>query len=159
MDRLKVIIHGAVQGVGFRPFIYRLSTELGLRGWVLNSSQGVFIEVEGERPVLEEFLLCLEREKPPLAVIHSLEFCFLDLVGYPDFVIRHSQEAGEKTVLMATAATIIPSLTAPTVVPALPSSGRCPTTGPTLPWPISPSAPTATGSTRTPWTGASTPNR
>jgi hydrogenase maturation protein HypF len=100
MDRLKVIIHGAVQGVGFRPFIYRLSTELGLRGWVLNSSQGVFIEVEGERPVLEEFLLCLEREKPPLAVIHSLEFSFLDLVGYPDFVIRHSQEVGEKTVLI-----------------------------------------------------------
>jgi len=100
MDRLKVIIHGAVQGVGFRPFIYRLSTELGLRGWVLNSSQGVFIEVEGERPLLEDFLLRLEREKPPRAIIHSLEFSFLDPVGYPDFVIRHSQEAGEKTVLI-----------------------------------------------------------
>ncbi|TEU14041.1 MAG: carbamoyltransferase HypF [Anaerolineales bacterium] len=100
MDRLKVIIHGAVQGVGFRPFIYRLSTELGLQGWVLNSSQGVFIEVEGERPVLEEFLLRLEGEKPPRAIIHSLEFSFLDPVGYPDFVIRHSQETGEKTVLI-----------------------------------------------------------
>ena len=100
MDRLKVIIHGAVQGVGFRPFIYRLSTELGLRGWVLNSSQGVFIEVEGERPVLEEFLLRLEQEKPPRAIIHSLEFSFLDAVGYPDFVIRHSQETGKKTVLI-----------------------------------------------------------
>ncbi len=100
MDRLKVIIHGAVQGVGFRPFIYRLSTELGLQGWVLNSSQGVFIEVEGERPVLEEFLLRIEREKPPRAIIHSLEFSFLDPVGYPDFVIRHSEEAGEKTVLI-----------------------------------------------------------
>jgi hydrogenase maturation protein HypF len=100
MDRLKVIIHGAVQGVGFRPFIYRLSTELDLQGWVLNSSQGVFIEVEGERPVLEKFLLGLEREKPPLAIIQSLEFSFLDPVGYPDFVIRHSEEAGEKTVLI-----------------------------------------------------------
>ena len=100
MDRLKVIIHGAVQGVGFRPFIYRLSTELGLRGWVLNSSQGVFIEVEEERPVLEEFLLRLEREKPPRAIIHSLEYSFLDPVGYPDFVIRHSEETGEKTVLI-----------------------------------------------------------
>jgi len=100
MDRLKVVIHGAVQGVGFRPFIYRLSTELGLRGWVLNSSQGVFIEVEGERPVLEELLLRLEREKPPRAIIHSLEFSFLDPVGYPDFVIRHSEETGEKTVLI-----------------------------------------------------------
>ncbi len=100
MNRLKVIIHGAVQGVGFRPFIYRLSTDLGLRGWVLNSSQGVFIEVEGERPVLEEFLLRIEREKPPRAIIHSLEFSFLDPVGYPDFVIRHSEETGEKTVLI-----------------------------------------------------------
>lgn len=100
MDRLKVIIHGAVQGVGFRPFIYRLATELGLRGWVLNSSQGVLIEVEEERPVLEEFLLRIEREKPPRAIIQSLEFSFLDPVGYSEFVIRHSQETGEKTVLI-----------------------------------------------------------
>ncbi len=98
--RLKVVIHGAVQGVGFRPFVYRLATESGLRGWVLNSSQGVFIEVEGERAVLEEFLLRLEREKPPLAIIQSLEFSFLDSVGYPDFVIRHSEGTGEKTVLI-----------------------------------------------------------
>ncbi|MBM4464740.1 MAG: carbamoyltransferase HypF [Chloroflexi bacterium] len=98
--RLKVVIHGAVQGVGFRPFVYRLATEMGLRGWVLNSSQGVFIEVEGERAVLEAFLLRLEQEKPPLAIIQSLEFSFLDPIGYPDFVIRHSEETGEKTVLV-----------------------------------------------------------
>ena len=100
MERLKVVIRGAVQGVGFRPFVYRLATEMDLQGWVLNSSQGVFIEVEGERPVLEEFLLRLEKEKPPLALIQSLEFSFLDSVGYPDFVIRHSDGAGEKTVLI-----------------------------------------------------------
>jgi hydrogenase maturation protein HypF len=100
IERLRVTIHGAVQGVGFRPFVYRLATESGLRGWVLNSSQGVFIEVEGERPSLEAFLLCLEREKPPLAILQSLEFSFLDPLGYPDFVIRHSEEAGEKTVLI-----------------------------------------------------------
>ena len=99
-ERLKVTIRGAVQGVGFRPFIYRLATEMDLRGWVLNSSQGVFIAVEGERPVLETFLLRLEREKPPHAIVQSLEFSFLDPVGYPDFVIRHSEEAGEKTVLI-----------------------------------------------------------
>ncbi len=100
MERLKVVVRGAVQGVGFRPFVYRLATESDLRGWVLNSSQGVFIEVEGERAVLEEFVLRLEREKPPLAIIQSLEFSFLDPVGYPDFVIRYSEEAGEKTVLI-----------------------------------------------------------
>jgi hydrogenase maturation protein HypF len=100
VERLKVTIRGAVQGVGFRPFVYRLATEMDLRGWVLNSSQGVFIEVEGERPVLEAFLLRLEREKPPRAIIQSLEFSFLDPIGYPDFLIRQSEETGEKTVLI-----------------------------------------------------------
>ena len=47
--RLKLTFRGAVQGVGFRPFIFRLATELGLAGWVNNSPQGVFIEVEGPR--------------------------------------------------------------------------------------------------------------
>ena len=47
LERLKVTVRGVVQGVGFRPFVYRLASELGLRGWVLNSAQGVFIEVEG----------------------------------------------------------------------------------------------------------------
>ena len=45
--RLRIEIHGAVQGVGFRPFVYRLATELGLTGWVINDTRGVFIEVEG----------------------------------------------------------------------------------------------------------------
>ncbi|MEW5766656.1 MAG: carbamoyltransferase HypF [bacterium] len=93
-------IHGAVQGVGFRPFVYRLARELGLVGWVLNSSGGVFIEVEGERPVLEGFLLRLEQEKPARSIIQSLEFSFLEPVGYTDFGIRHSEETGEKTVLI-----------------------------------------------------------
>ncbi len=47
--RLKIILRGAVQGVGFRPFVYRLAAEADLNGWVNNSPQGVFIEVEGPR--------------------------------------------------------------------------------------------------------------
>lgn len=47
--RLKIAVRGAVQGVGFRPFVHRLAAELGLAGWVNNSSQGVFIEAEGSR--------------------------------------------------------------------------------------------------------------
>jgi len=54
--RLRVEVQGAVQGVGFRPFVYRLATDLGLVGWVINDTQGVFIEVEGTRPDLERFL-------------------------------------------------------------------------------------------------------
>ena len=49
LAQLRVEIHGAVQGVGFRPFVYRLATELDLTGWVINDARGVFIEVEGRR--------------------------------------------------------------------------------------------------------------
>ena len=62
--RLKLAVRGAVQGVGFRPFVFRLAAELKLAGWVNNSPQGVFIEVEGPRAALEKFLLRLETEKP-----------------------------------------------------------------------------------------------
>jgi len=98
--RAKITVHGAVQGVGFRPFVYRLATQLRLDGWVLNSSQGVFIEVEGRPDVLQVFLTRLEKEKPALAIIQSLESSFLDPVGYQGFEIRYSDHTGPKTVLI-----------------------------------------------------------
>ena len=55
ISRVKINIRGAVQGVGFRPFIYRLANRLKLFGFVYNSSQGLFIEAEGGKKVLEEF--------------------------------------------------------------------------------------------------------
>ncbi|MCL4703636.1 carbamoyltransferase HypF [bacterium] len=99
-ERVKIILRGAVQGVGFRPFVYRLATEMNLAGWVLNSAQGLFIEAEGMRAALEEFLLRLEKEKPPAAVVHSLEFSFLDPRGYAHFEIRQSEESGKKTAVI-----------------------------------------------------------
>ena len=98
--RLKIAIRGAVQGVGFRPFIYRLATELGLRGWVNNSAQGVFLEVEGPKVDLEKFLLRLEAERPPRSFIQSLEPCWLDAAGYTNFEIRESESGGAKTALV-----------------------------------------------------------
>jgi len=100
LSRLRVTIRGAVQGVGFRPFIYRLARALELAGWVSNSSQGVFIEVEGNQTQLEIFLLRLEKEKPPRSFIQSLESSFLDPAGYSFFEIRRSEESGEKTALV-----------------------------------------------------------
>ena len=88
--RLKITIRGAVQGVGFRPFVFRLASELQLAGWVNNSPQGVFIEVEGPRPALEKFLLRLEAEKPAPSSIQSLEASWLDAAGYTGFEIRPS---------------------------------------------------------------------
>ncbi len=98
--RLKVVIRGAVQGVGFRPFVYRLATALGLTGWVSNSSEGVFIEAEAEKQLLGQFLLRIEKEKPPRSFIQSLESSYLDAVGYTSFIIRESEKNGHKSALI-----------------------------------------------------------
>jgi hydrogenase maturation protein HypF len=98
--RLKLTVRGAVQGVGFRPFAFRLATELGLAGWVNNSPQGVFIEVEGPRAELEKFLLRLETEKPVRSFIQSLEASWLDPADFTVFEIRPSETGGNKTALV-----------------------------------------------------------
>jgi len=98
--RLKLTLRGAVQGVGFRPFIYRLATGAGLTGWVNNSPQGVSIEVEGPQPALETFLLRLESDNPARSSIQSLEASWLDPVGYAAFEIRASETGGAKTALV-----------------------------------------------------------
>ncbi|MDD8018387.1 MAG: carbamoyltransferase HypF [Bacteroidota bacterium] len=98
--RLKVTIHGAVQGVGFRPFIYRIAGELQLPGWISNTSQGVHIEVEGSHDALQQFLSKIYSEKPPLACIQSCESTFLDPKGFTTFEIKESSEEGIKTALI-----------------------------------------------------------
>ncbi len=98
--RLKLAVRGAVQGVGFRPFVHRLATELGLTGWVNNSAQGVFIEVEGRRVALDQFLLRVETEKPPRSLIQSKETAWLAGAGYQHFEIRASESGGDKTALV-----------------------------------------------------------
>jgi hydrogenase maturation protein HypF len=98
--RLHINLRGAVQGVGFRPYVYRLASELKLPGWVLNSPEGVFIEVEGEKEILESFLIRLQAEKPAISFIQSLEFSFLDPAHFEGFEIRKSETGGEKTTLI-----------------------------------------------------------
>ncbi len=100
LRRLRVEIHGAVQGVGFRPFVYRLATDLALTGWVINDTQGVFIEVEGPDATLRRFLERLPAEVPPRAIVQSIESAWLEPVGFERFEIRHSDNTGAKTVLV-----------------------------------------------------------
>ena len=95
-----IIIRGAVQGVGFRPFVYRLAAETRLAGWVRNSPQGVFIEAEGEQTALEEFLLRVEREKPARAFIQSLEYSLLEPARFSGFEIRESETGGAVDALI-----------------------------------------------------------
>src|ERR1035438_841359 len=98
--RVKLALRGAVQGVGFRPFVHRLATELSVTGWVNNSPQGVFIEAESPRPALEQFLRRLETEKPPRSFIQSLETTWLDAAGFDTFEIRASETNGGKSALV-----------------------------------------------------------
>ena len=105
LRRLRVVIHGGVQGVGFRPFIYRLATSMDLRGWVLNSAQGVFIEVEGPEERLREFVTRVEREKPAISFIQSLEATSLDPIGFANFEIRESSDGAKTAIVLPDVAT------------------------------------------------------
>jgi len=86
----KIRVTGVVQGVGFRPFVYQLAHAQGLTGWVLNTSSGVDIEVEGPPDALLNFLRDLEAQAPPLAHIESITATDHPPNGYQQFEIRHS---------------------------------------------------------------------
>lgn len=98
--RLHYSIQGAVQGVGFRPFVYRLAQQGGLGGWVANTGAGVELEVEGDGAALAEFEGKLESEKPQHCLIAGLERLELPAAGESGFQIRQSGEGGEKRALV-----------------------------------------------------------
>jgi hydrogenase maturation protein HypF len=92
IKRIKIHIHGAVQGVGFRPFIYRLAERYGLTGWVRNNSHGVLIEADGPPEKLKAFLCAIQNEAPPQARIQSLKHVYFDSRGYSEFQILESDK-------------------------------------------------------------------
>lgn len=99
--RLHITIRGAVQGVGFRPFVHALATRLGLRGTVENGTKGVSIDIEGPRSAVDRFRTALERDKPPHAVIHEMNVTEdTILVRHTDFQIVESDPCGDKTVVV-----------------------------------------------------------
>lgn len=95
--RARITLRGIVQGVGMRPYIYKLAQKMSLRGYVLNSGSGVIIEVEGER--IEDFIDRLTKSPPPLAKISDVEIKLLPILGYEDFSIRESKEGLLDTIL------------------------------------------------------------
>ncbi len=92
-DRWRLTVRGIVQGVGFRPFVYRLAIELGLTGWVNNTVLGVVIEVEGDRDRLVQFQTRLEQEPPPQARIETIAIQTQPLQHDPEFTIHTSPAA------------------------------------------------------------------
>ncbi len=100
MRRLILRINGAVQGVGFRPFVYRTAKELNLKGYVLNDTNGVVIEAEGSPEKLDAFLLIINKDRPPLAHIFSQEISYGMPAGFIDFSIKGSKGIGSRDVLI-----------------------------------------------------------
>jgi hydrogenase maturation protein HypF len=94
-------INGIVQGVGFRPHVYRLAMEFDLKGWVLNSSAGVFLEVEGEEESLRGFMQRLQSEPPPRALIRSCEMSEISPGRFNEFTIRQSHDDGKTTAMIS----------------------------------------------------------
>ncbi|MBI5786446.1 MAG: carbamoyltransferase HypF [Rhodocyclales bacterium] len=91
----RIRVTGLVQGVGFRPHVWRLATETGVRGWVRNDSQGVEIAAEGEQ--LADFLERLQREAPPLARVDRIETREASPEHFADFAIAESQSSQHAT--------------------------------------------------------------
>jgi hydrogenase maturation protein HypF len=94
--RARVALCGTVQGVGFRPFVYRLAKELELAGWVSNSSAGLVVEAEGSPEQVDRFLERLEAEMPPAAVVLTRETSLLAPSGFRHFEIRSSDETAAR---------------------------------------------------------------
>ena len=175
--RLSISITGIVQGVGFRPFIYRLASEMDLTGWVRNGTEGVLIEACSTDERLAHFIRRIKAEAPPLAVIASLEHHSLpdDCLSstspsakavQAEGILHRSprmppsvQIACGNFSILQTDASVTRSSPAPTAARATASSPGSPTTVPTRPWPPFRSALIAVRNTMTRRTGAFTPSR
>ncbi|MEW6675594.1 MAG: carbamoyltransferase HypF [Nitrospirota bacterium] len=97
MERVKILVRGIVQGVGFRPFVYNLANSLNLKGFVVNSSNGVTIDIEGEN--ISDFIDKLAKKAPPLSQIMSIDIVPMPYQGYQRFRILESKEEGSFTLV------------------------------------------------------------
>jgi hydrogenase maturation protein HypF len=104
--RQSVLVRGVVQGVGFRPFVFRLAHETQLAGFIGNNTDGVTIEIEGAQPQLDQFLLRLRTDAPPMSRIDAVSVRDLAPTGESEFRIVTSQVLGQvNTGIPADAAT------------------------------------------------------
>lgn len=100
IKRCKIRVTGIVQGVGFRPFIYRLAKENNLTGYVLNDSEGVLIEAQGEK--LDEFIRNIRLLAPPASFVSGIATVDLPFKNEEtDFVIKPSPQAVERETLIS----------------------------------------------------------
>ena len=99
LRRVRVLVCGIVQGVGFRPFLHRLAARLGLGGWARNTPAGVELELEGPPDALQAFLQALRTQPPPLAVVEQVQVQPLAACrGETSFTILPSTAGGAATL-------------------------------------------------------------
>ena len=100
VQRVQVNMEGTVQGVGFRPFVYRLAHELELTGWVRNTRNGVLIEVEGDAQAVEIFLQRLKSDAPASASVEAMGTSVIPVLGDEGFSIGQIVEAGQRVLVI-----------------------------------------------------------
>src|SRR3954465_6964889 len=98
IERLRITLRGAVQGFGFRPFVYRMATEMSLTAWVLNSASGLVVEVEGPPEQLRIFEQRIESERPQASVVTVHESQWIGAEGSTGFEIHKSDSDSGKSV-------------------------------------------------------------
>lgn len=101
MPGIRIEIRGIVQGVGFRPFIYNLAQECNLNGYVLNDTDGVEVEAEGNKPDLGRFLRRITSSAPPQSRILEMKIKEVSPRGFQEFSIRESKKRKARTVLVS----------------------------------------------------------
>ena len=99
--RSRIIITGLVQGVGFRPFIFRMAQKHNLAGWVKNATDGVHVEVEGAPESIGDFMEAVRLEKPARAEIQSLVMESVPCTGDDRFFIRESDAPTSEVPLIS----------------------------------------------------------
>lgn len=95
-EALDIHVTGVVQGVGFRPFVYRAATQNLISGWVLNAVDGVDIHAEGESNLLDAFVIELSENAPAAAQVREIDLKEVPLQGCEGFEIRFSDDAGNR---------------------------------------------------------------
>src|SRR5271155_4231507 len=98
LNAYSITVRGVVQGVGFRPFVYRLACANNLKGWVLNAEEGVAIHLEGDEKPLQLFLDELKTHPPQAAEISKLSVKPVEAAGFTEFTIRESTGERRPTV-------------------------------------------------------------
>lgn len=102
LTALRIHVDGIVQGVGFRPFVYRTAKRHLVNGWVLNAADGVTIHAEGEENLVDQFILEISDNAPQAAQVKSLEMTEVPMEGFETFEIRFSDESAvEETTLVS----------------------------------------------------------